>query len=116
MEEIMNLDYKEKMRNYWGPAILGLFFFLWAVLSIYEFVFDLSLRTVPRNVFTWLGVGAIISFFVWLNIRIRRIDQQNKPVWIRILNQTKKEIMAPTPSQVNTFQGTVLKERSKTNS
>lgn len=81
----MNLDYKEKMRNYWGPAILGLFFFLWAVLSIYEFVFDLSLRTVPRNVFTWLGVGAIISFFVWLNIRIRRIDQQNKPVWIRIV-------------------------------
>lgn len=81
----MNLDYKEKMRNYWGPAILGLFFFLWAVLSIYEFVFDLSLRTIPRNVFTWLGVGAIISFFVWLNIRIRRIDQQNKPVWIRIV-------------------------------
>ena len=81
----MNLDYKEKMRNYWGPAILGLFFFLWAVLSIYEFVFDLSLRTVPWNVFTWLGVGAIISFFVWLNIRIHRIDQQNKPVWIRIV-------------------------------
>lgn len=81
----MNLDYKKKMRNYWGPAILGLFFFLWAVLSIYEFVFDLSLRTVPWNVFTWLGVGAIISFFVWLNIRIRRIDQQNKPVWIRIV-------------------------------
>ena len=81
----MNLNYKKIMRNYWGPVILGLFLFLWGVLTICEFAFDLSLRTVPRNVFAWLGVGAVISFFVWLNIRIHRIDQQNKPVWIRIV-------------------------------
>lgn len=84
----MKLNYKKIMRNYWGLAILGAFLFLWAMLTICEFVFDLSLRTVPRNVFTWLGVGAVIAFFVWLNIhilRIHRIGQQNKPVWIRIV-------------------------------
>lgn len=81
----MNLNYKRIMRNYWGPVILGLFLFLWGVLTICEFAFGLSLRTIPRNVFTWLVVGAIITFFVWLNIRTHRIAQQNKPVWIRIV-------------------------------
>lgn len=81
----MNLNYKKIMRNYWGLVILGLFLFLWGVLTICEFSFGLSLRTIPRNVFTWLVVGAIITFFVWLNIRTHRIEQQNKPTWIRIV-------------------------------
>ena len=81
----MNLNYKNIMRNNWGLIILGLFLSLWGVLTIFEFVFGLSLRTIPRNVFTWLSVGAIIAFFVWLNIRTKRIAHHNKPTWIKIV-------------------------------
>ena len=69
----MNLNYKKIMRNYWGPVILGLFLFLWGVLTICEFAFDLSLRTIPRNVFTWLSVGTIITFNAY---RLNSADHQ----------------------------------------
>lgn len=78
----MKLNYKKIMNNYWGPTALGMFLLLWAMVSFCKSVLGLSLRSVPLVIFTWLGVGVIIAFFVWIDLRIHRTDKQKKPIWI----------------------------------
>ena len=79
----MKLNYKKMMNNYWGPTALGMFVLLWAMVSFCKSVLGLSLRSVPQVIFTWLGVGVIIAFFVWIDLRIHRTDKQKKPIWIK---------------------------------
>lgn len=87
MNKHIESDLRNFCKQFWGCASLGVTLLCGALLYISEKANNYTLRTVPREILCVLGAVGIVTFLLWVNVKLWQMTKkrENKPFWLCIV-------------------------------
>lgn len=87
MHRFKRTAFQNICKRYWGFVPLCGAVLAGAVLGILQAVTGWTLRTVPREILCVLGAVGIVTFLLWVNVKLWQMTKkrENKPFWLCIV-------------------------------